>query len=223
MTVIYLIRHGETMWNREKRLQGHIDIGLNDVGHQQAARLANSLVDKKISAIISSDLSRAIDTAKPIALHHQLELNLDPALRERHYGVMQGLSHQEIAEHHPENHQAWKKRDVHFQPENGESLAQFNDRVVTAIASWAKKYAGQEIAIVAHGGVLDCLNRAARKVALDVARDFEILNASLNTLTYQDEQFDLVHWGDVNHLAEGQGQSQGQPSKSLDEVDGSPR
>ncbi|MEY4063335.1 MAG: hypothetical protein RIT09_1128 [Pseudomonadota bacterium] len=219
MTVIYLIRHGETMWNREKRLQGHIDIGLNDVGHQQAERLAKSLVDKKISAIISSDLSRAIDTAKPIALHHQLELNLDPALRERHYGVMQGLSHQEIADHHPENHQAWKKRDIHFQPENGESLAQFNDRVVTAIASWAKKYAGQEIAIVAHGGVLDCLNRAARKVALDVARDFEILNASLNTLTYRDEQFALVHWGDVNHLTE----SQGQPSKSLDEVDGSPR
>jgi probable phosphoglycerate mutase len=202
MTVIYLIRHGETMWNREKRLQGHIDIGLNNVGHQQADRLAKSL----------------IDTAKPIALHHQLELSLDPALRERHYGVMQGLSHQEIADHHPENHQAWKKRDIHFQPENGESLAQFNDRVVTTIASWAKKYAGQEIAIVAHGGVLDCLNRAARKVALDAARDFEILNASLNTLTYRDGQFDLVHWGDVNHLNDG-----GQPSKSLDEVDGSPR
>jgi probable phosphoglycerate mutase len=91
--------------------------------------------------------------------------------------------------------------------------------VVTAIASWAKKYAGQEIVIVAHGGVLDCLNRAARKVALDEARDFEILNASLNTLTYQDGQFDLVHWGDVNHLTD----VQGQPSKSLDEVDGSPR
>ena len=83
MTVIYLIRHGETMWNREKRLQGHIDIGLNDVGYQQAERLAKSLVDKKISAIISSDLSRAIDTAKPIALYHQLDLSLDPALRER--------------------------------------------------------------------------------------------------------------------------------------------
>jgi probable phosphoglycerate mutase len=91
--------------------------------------------------------------------------------------------------------------------------------VVTAIASWAKKYVGQEIAIVAHGGVLDCLNRAARKVALDAARDFEILNASLNTLIYKDEQFALVHWGDVNHLRN----EQGQPSKSLDEVDGSPR
>jgi len=219
MTIIYLIRHGETMWNRDKRLQGHIDIGLNEVGHQQAERLAKSLVDKKISAIISSDLSRAIDTAKPIALHHQLKLDLDPALRERHYGVMQGLSHQEIADHHPQYYQAWKKRDIHFQPENGESLVQFNDRVVTAITSWAKKYAGQEIAIVAHGGVLDCLNRVARKVALDVARDFEILNTSLNTLTYRDEQFDLVHWGDVNHLTEGQDQ----PSKSLDELDGSPK
>jgi probable phosphoglycerate mutase len=91
--------------------------------------------------------------------------------------------------------------------------------VVTAILSWAKKYAGQEIAIVAHGGVLDCLNRAARKVALDAARDFEILNASLNTLTYQNGQFALVHWGDVNHLTD----AWGQPSKSLDEVDGSPR
>ena len=219
MTIVYLIRHGETMWNREKRLQGHIDIGLNDAGYWQAECLARHMAGKNLAAVISSDLSRAIDTAKPIAEHHDLDLIFDPALRERHYGIMQGLSHQEIAKNHPRNHAAWKNREVDFQPESGESLQQFYDRVVDAVKHWADAYPNQEIAVVAHGGVLDCLNRAASNKTLAQARDFEILNASLNTLSYKDGRFELIQWGDVSHLEN----STGQLNKSLDEVDGSPR
>ena len=217
MTIIYLIRHGETMWNREKRLQGHLDIGLNDTGRRQADLLALHMTAKKLAAIISSDLSRAIDTASPIARHHELDLLLDPMLRERHYGVMQGLSHQEIEDLHPENHRAWKTRDVSFQPKGGESLLQFDERVVQAARYWAEKFKQQEIALVAHGGVLDCLHRAATQKSLEQARDFEILNASLSTLKYENNQFSLIEWGDVSHLNDLQ------LSKSLDEVDGSPR
>ena len=219
MTIIYLIRHGETMWNREKRLQGHIDIGLNERGHSQAKQIGQHLSNRPIAAVISSDLSRAMDTAQAIAVHHQIELLLDKGLRERHYGVMQGLSHDEIIEKHPRHHMAWKNREIDFVPEFGESLQQFYDRVLHSTKIWAERFPNQTIAIVAHGGVLDCLNRAATKRSLDAARDFEILNASLNTLSYKEGELELIEWGNVAHL---QITDEGN-DYSLDEVDGSPK
>ena len=217
MGKIYLIRHGETMWNREKRLQGHLDIGLNERGYWQASRLGEYLADKTIAAIISSDLSRAIDTAKEVAKHHGLELQYDAGLRERHYGLMQGLSHDEIAIKHPRNHLAWKNREVDFQPESGESLQIFYDRVIRSVKFWANKYQDQDIAVVAHGGVLDCLNRAATGKTLEVQRDFEIFNASLNTLSFKDGELGLVEWGNVSFLNDPNNH------QSLDELDASPK
>lgn len=219
MTVIYLIRHGETMWNREKRLQGHIDIGLNEKGFWQAQQLGKYLSNRPIAAVISSDLSRAADTAQAVASHHQIELQFEPGLRERHYGIMQGLSHTEIAEKHPRNHAAWKNRETNFTPESGESLQQFYDRVVHSARSWAERYPDQEIAMVAHGGVLDCLNRVATKRSLEMARDFEILNASLNTLSFNSGEFGLIEWGNVSFLEDAEGKF----DYSLDELDGSPK
>ena len=200
MTIIYLIRHGETMWNREKRLQGHIDIGLNDAGYWQAECLAKHMAGKNLAAVISSDLSRAIDTAKPIAEHHELDLIFDPALRERHYGIMQGLSHQEIADNHPRNHLAWKNREVDFQPESGESLQQFYNRVVGAVKHWAGTYPDQEIAVVAHGGVLDCLYRASARMALDAPRTWQLGNAAINRVLFNGEGFVVIGWNDHGHL-----------------------
>ena len=217
MAKIYLIRHGETTWNREKRLQGHLDIGLNDRGYWQADRLGEYLASRPIAAVISSDLSRAVDTAKAVAKHHDLTLQYDQMLRERHYGLMQGLSHEEIAQQHPRNHLAWKNREIDFKPESGESLQQFYDRVVESAIFWAKQYRDQDIAIVAHGGVLDCLNRLATGKTLEVARDFEILNASLNTLSFFDDRFGLVEWGNVSFLHNPHS------DQSLDELDGSPK
>ena len=217
MAKIYLIRHGETTWNREKRLQGHLDIGLNERGYWQADRLGEYLANRSVAAVVSSDLSRAVDTAKAVAKHHELDLQYDQRLRERHYGLMQGLSHDEIADKHPRNHLAWKNREINFQPESGESLQQFYDRVIESAVYWAKKYEGQDIAMVAHGGVLDCLNRAATGKTLEVSRDFEILNASLNTLSFSENRFELIEWGNVSFLNDPNS------PQSLDELDGSPK
>jgi 2,3-bisphosphoglycerate-dependent phosphoglycerate mutase len=217
MAKIYLIRHGETTWNREKRLQGHLDIGLNERGYWQADRLGEYLANRSVAAVVSSDLSRAVDTAKAVAKHHELDLQYDQRLRERHYGLMQGLSHDEIADKHPRNHLAWKNREINFQPESGESLQQFYDRVIESAVYWAKKYEGQDIAMVAHGGVLDCLNRAATGKTLEVSRDFEILNASLNTLSFSENRFELIEWGNVSYLNDPHS------PQSLDELDGSPK
>ena len=132
---------------------------------------------------------------------------------------MQGLSHSEIEEKHPRHHEAWKNRELDFVPETGESLQQFYDRVVASAKKWAEQFAGQTIAMVAHGGVLDCLNRAATKKSLDVARDFEILNASLNTLSFESGEFGLIEWGRVSYLQSNEDGN----NYSLDEMDGSPK
>lgn len=219
MTVIYLIRHGETLWNREKRLQGHIDIGLNENGYWQAQRVGEYLSTKPLAAVISSDLSRASETALAVAKHHGLKLQLEPHIRERHYGLMQGLSHQEVMDLHPRNHAAWKNREPDFRPETGETLREFYARVCEAFKHWASQYEGQEIAMVAHGGVLDCAYRLASNMPLDAPRNFEILNASLNTMGYNQGVFQLIEWGNVSFLKDDSDQSR----RSLDELDGSPK
>ena len=208
MAKIYLIRHGETTWNREKRLQGHLDIGLNERGYWQADRLGEYLADKSIAAVISSDLSRAVDTAKAVAKHHGLNLQYDAGLRERHYGLMQGLSHEEIAQKHPRNHLAWKNREIHFQPASGESLQQFYDRVIESAIFWARQYQNQDIAMVAHGGVLDCLYRYAHDISLWSERPCEIANAAINRLTWNGQVMQVVQWADKSHL-----------HNALDEID----
>lgn len=209
MANILLIRHGETDWNREKRLQGYIDIGLNSIGIEQANLLAKVLANESIHAAYASDLSRAFDTAKTIANHHQLEVQQDALLRERCYGEIQGKTYKEIELTHPENYQAWVTRDANFQPKDGESLQQFYDRVVLGVKQIAKRHLGQTILIVAHGGVLDCIYRDAAKIDLSEKRKIELLNTSLNRLVFDGENFEIISWGDTSHLQ----------GNALDEID----
>lgn len=209
MANILLIRHGETDWNREKRLQGYIDIGLNSIGIEQANLLAKVLANESIHAAYASDLSRAFDTAKTIANHHQLEVQQDALLRERCYGEIQGKTYKEIEQTHPENYQAWVTRDANFQPKDGESLQQFYDRVVLGVKQIAKRHLGQTILIVAHGGVLDCIYRDAAKIDLSEKRKIELLNTSLNRLEFDGENFEIISWGDTSHLQ----------GNALDEID----
>lgn len=200
MAKILLVRHGETDWNREQRLQGHLDIGLNERGIEQARLLGKILAHEKIDAAYSSDLSRALDTALAIVAHHQLPVSQDQSLRERHYGEIQGMTYGEIEQHRPENHNAWQGRNADFRPKDGESLREFYDRVVTGASRIAGAHLGQKIVIVAHGGVLDCLYRAATNLPIEAPRTFGLLNTSLNRLNFDGEKFSLESWGDVSHL-----------------------
>ena len=209
MANILLIRHGETDWNREKRLQGYIDIGLNQVGIEQAKLLAEVLANEAIDVAYASDLSRAFDTAQTIAQHHALEVTTDAQLRERCYGVIQGMTYAEIEKSHPENYHAWFSRNPDFVPQDGESLRQFYHRVTDSIQAIAKRHLGQTVLIVAHGGVLDCMYRFAAKVDVSEKRKIELLNTSLNRLVFDGQSFEIVSWGDISHLQ----------NKALDEID----
>jgi 2,3-bisphosphoglycerate-dependent phosphoglycerate mutase len=214
MTKILLVRHGETNWNKEHRLQGHIDIALNDQGIVQAKLLSQALAKEKIDVAYSSDLSRAFDTANAITAHHAIPTIVDVQLRERCYGEIQGMTYQEIEEKLPENHRAWHSRDPDFQPKGGETLRQFYQRVTTAMQRIAKNHFGEVVLVVAHGGVLDCMYRFATEMDISEKRKVELLNTSLNRLMYVDERFQVEEWGDVSHLKQ---------STSLDDVDsGSP-
>jgi probable phosphoglycerate mutase len=200
-TRIVLIRHGETLWNRATRIQGHTDIPLSPLGLSQAQRLAEALADETFTAIYSSDLSRARQTADAIARSQRLTVSLDAGLRERAFGRFEGLSWDEIHQGYPEDAARWRRREPDFAVGGGESLNDFSARCVAAARCICDAHRGESIALVAHGGVLDCLYRAATRVALEAPRSWQLGNASINRLLATADGFSLVGWNDDGHLA----------------------
>ena len=199
-TRIVAVRHGETAWNVELRMQGQLDVPLNDVGRWQAARLADALRDEPFDAIYASDLARAFETASIVARAQGRAVVADAGLRERCFGVFQGLTFDEVTARWPDDARRWKQREPDFAPAGAESLTDFAARCVGAVARIAAAHAGQSIAIVAHGGVLDSLYRAAARVPLQPARSWALGNASINRLLHTPLGFTLVGWNDTAHL-----------------------
>lgn len=206
-TNIVLIRHGETAWNAERRLQGHIDIALNAEGLRQAAALARALASEPFDAIYASDLQRAYQTATAVAQVQGMAVLADPGLRERCYGGFEGLLYAEIEARFPRQFAAWQARDVDGDMPAGarvaETFRQFFQRCTAAIAAIGARHPGRTIALVAHGGVLECAYRAALGLSLETPRDFPVRNASINRFTLIDGALALASWGDVDHLRAG--------------------
>jgi 2,3-bisphosphoglycerate-dependent phosphoglycerate mutase len=200
-TRVILVRHGETLWNRATRIQGHTDIPLSPLGLAQAERLAQALAEESLAAVYSSDLSRAWQTAHAIARAQGLEVRPDEALRERAFGRFEGLSWDEIHQGYPEEATRWRRRDPDFAVGGGESLLAFSARCVQAARRICDAHRGESIALVAHGGVLDCLYRAATRVSLEAPRSWQLGNASINRLLATADGFSLVGWNDDGHLA----------------------
>ena len=199
-TRLLLIRHGQTDWNVATRIQGETDIGLNAIGLEQARRLAQALAGEELHHVITSDLARARDTAEALAQATGARLRTDPGLRERAFGVFEGLTFEEIGQRHPEGAERWRRRDPSFGPEGGETLQAFFDRSVQTAQRLAAQHQGEAIALVAHGGVLDCLYRAATRLPLQAPRTWQVGNASINRLLWTPEGFTLVGWNDASHL-----------------------
>jgi len=209
-TTILLIRHGETAWNAERRLQGHLDIALNTEGERQAAALGAALAGEHIDLVISSDLARARQTAEAVARARGApeaaasSVLLDRELRERCYGGFEGLLYSEIAARFPLEFAAWQARNVDavLPPgkNQGETFRSFFDRTTTAILGHAARHPGQILALVAHGGVLECAYRAALGLPLETPRDFKVHNASINRFVVEQGKLTLISWGEIGHL-----------------------
>lgn len=206
MTHIFLIRHGETAWNAVRRLQGHLDIALNDTGRRQAAALAMALAETHLDAVYASDLDRARATAAPLAAARGIPVHVEPRLRERCYGAFEGLLYDALAEQFPEAWDAYRRRDVDARYPAGEreaeTLREFSGRSVAILRDIAARHPGQQIAVVAHGGVLECIYRHATRMSLTAPRDFPIHNASINRVHWDGECFSVAGWGEIGHLAE---------------------
>ena len=201
---IILIRHGETAWNAERRLQGHLDISLNVEGERQASLLAAALAAEPIDLIVSSDLQRARQTAQAVATLRGMPLQIESGLRERCYGGFEGLLYSEIEQRFPAEFAAWQARDVDaILPDGkncGETFRQFYGRATGAILGLARAHSGGSIAMVAHGGVLECAYRMALGLPLETPRDFKVFNASINRFHVEEGRLVLDSWGEVDHL-----------------------
>jgi probable phosphoglycerate mutase len=199
-TTLCIVRHGETAWNAERRVQGQLDIPLNLIGLAQAQAVGAALAGERFSAIYSSDLSRAHQTAAPAAHALRLEVALDERLRERHYGVFETLTYAECETRYPEDFARFLAREPEFDFRTGESLRAFAERSLRCVADLAARHAGENVLVFTHGGVLDKLFRRATGRLLSTQRDFRIPNAGINRIAIEGGEWRVLTWADCAHL-----------------------
>ena len=205
-TRICFIRHGETDWNLARRIQGQTDTPLNETGQAQALAMAGNAARYEFAAIYSSDLIRATATARQIAETRGMEIRTLPQLRERHFGIFQGLTADKGAQRHPQAYAHYKTRNPEYDFETGETLLRFAERVNAAVELMVSQHSSQTVAAVCHAGVLDILYRKATGRLLDAPRDFVIPNCALNWFRFETRDGDapgwhLEAWDDRDHLA----------------------
>lgn len=200
VATLVIVRHGETAWNAERRVQGQLDIPLNALGLEQASAVGAALASGQFDAIYSSDLSRARQTAAPAAQALGLEVALDERLRERHYGVFETLTYSECERRYPEDFARFLAREPEFDFRTGESLRAFAERATGCLAEIAARHAGESVLVFTHGGVLDKLYRRATGMPLTKPRDFRIPNAGINRVTIEGADWRILAWADCAHL-----------------------
>lgn len=200
MAKLILIRHGETQWNRERRMQGHSDSPLSEVGLRQAQLLAQRMKNFEFHALYCSDSGRAHHTARTVAEVTGHKLIVEPRLRERHFGLFEGLTAVEIQERHAEAYEKFKSRDPDYAVPGGESAAAFRERALACLAEIAMRHPSEVVVIVTHGLVCDIAYRAAKDIDLMARRDFHLVNAGLNHFRFEDGRWHVDHWGDAAHL-----------------------
>jgi probable phosphoglycerate mutase len=195
-----MIRHGETAWNAEGRVQGQTDVPLSAVGEAQARAVVAALAGERFAALYASDLARVRQTAAPAARALGLEVRLDAGLRERHYGKFETLTYAEARERHPEDFARFKAKEPDYDFGSGESLLGFNARAIACVAGIARRHAGESVLVFTHGGVLEMVHRHARGTGLSAPRDFEIPNAAINWFEIGAEGWQVLTWAERSHL-----------------------
>ncbi len=182
MTCLYLIRHGQTDWNIEQRWQGQSDIPLNATGRQQAARLAAELATANFSAIYSSDLSRAYETALALSRISGLPIQREPRLREIHQGEWQGLREIDIQARYGNAFQERKQHPLHVAPPGGETVIQVRDRVISVVTDICSMYPKDRVALVSHGFALALIQVHFTQMPIEAAWQIIPANAEWREL-----------------------------------------
>lgn len=200
VTHFLLIRHGETEWNRAGRIQGQSESELSPAGLAQAKALAAHLSHVVADALVSSDLVRTMRTAAPVAQRLGLEVEAAPALRERAFGVFEGMTPDQIALSFPAAYASWKARVPDFVIPCGESLVDLRLRVKAALEAIARR-GHKQVIVITHGGVLDAVYRIAAGIDDVAPRAWVLANASVNRIEIDGGTWRMGAWGEVAHLA----------------------
>ncbi len=202
-TRLIFVRHGETEWNVLRRLQGHSDTPLNELGRAQAAAAAQRLAGyADVDVILTSDLKRAAESAAIIAEATGAEVRHEPRLRELSFGVFEGLTWDEIGERHAEMRAAWLA-DRDQPPEGGESMADFTARLDALLGHVLSAYEGKTVVLATHGGTIRELLFIAMGLPSLQERLGYVGNASLSEVAYYDGRAVLVSFNDTGHLPPG--------------------
>jgi len=199
-TRLCIVRHGETAWNAAHRVQGQLDVPLNAAGLAQAEAVARALGGERFDAIYTSDLQRARQTAEPLARLSGLAMEIEPGLRERHYGVFQTHTYAEVKARYAEDYARFLARDPDFAFQTGESLRDFSSRSLEVISRVSRENQGKNVLVVTHGGVLDELYRFIHRVPVQAPRDFGIPNCGINRLVHEAGAWRIECWAEVGHL-----------------------
>jgi broad specificity phosphatase PhoE len=199
-TQLVLIRHGETDWNRDRRVQGHSDVSLSERGLEQAGRLALRLAQEPIRAIYASDLKRAVETAAPLAEALGLPVQTTPLLRELHFGVWEGLTVAEVQAGWPEEYAAWRQDSIRSRPPHGERIEELQERSLACVSEILAAHAGERVAIVGHGGSVRSILCGLMGIPLSLWRRLRIDNSSISRLTMASRGPTLIVYNDTCHL-----------------------
>lgn len=195
--ILHCVRHGESVYNAEERIQGQTDIALSERGLRQAEALAAALAEVPLDAVFSSPLVRAADTARAIATPHRLEIRFDDRLKEINAGIFQGLLWSEIEHVHPAEAVRWRRQEPDFVIPSGESRRQLMMRGAEALRA-IRETGLREVAVVAHGGVLTAAFKALLEIPAE-RKAFALYNASISVVEWQKE-FRLHTLNQTEHL-----------------------
>lgn len=200
MGQLFIVRHGETVWNREGRIQGHTDVALSERGIAQAASLAQRLQPVTFHAAYSSDLCRASDTAAAILQGRDIPHHRTPELREYHKGAFEGMTDAELRARFSSEYPTYVSKDLDYAPEGGESTRQVSDRMTAAIAGIKERHLDDTVLVVGHGGSLRAAMMALLGMPLDANWRFVFGNCTLTIVdTYHDNAV-LRLFNDGSHL-----------------------
>lgn len=199
-TRFIVVRHGETQWNVERRVQGRGDSPLTEAGLAQADAIGRRLARERFDVLIASDLGRARQTAERVAFHTKLPIRFDPRLQERNFGAGEGMTYEEIDHAFPNAF----SRDGTIDPDaaipGGESRRQFHERVRAAFESLASEFDGRRVCVITHGGVLSTLYRVVHGIPVAHAHRITISNASYNAVAFDADAWTLEAWDETDHL-----------------------
>ncbi len=193
-----LVRHGETLWNQEKKIQGITDIALSELGIEQANRLSLSLQHEKLDRIITSPLQRAVDTAKAIGRYHKVPFVVENDLHELNAGEFEGLSYRDLVGRYDDFLSKWTEDRASVGMPKGESLQEVQDRVWPVIKRITET--SQNALVVSHSFVMITILCKIQQISLSDSKRIKISVASKTCVEIENGTSAIVLFNDISHL-----------------------